>query len=71
VRPHEVVVGEGDLPARVEVVETMGFESFVHLSVGSETVVARVEGTPPPRGPTTLRFGRPYRFAPGSGERLS
>jgi len=71
VRPHEVMVGEGDIAARVDVVETMGFESFVHLSVGSETVVARVEGTPPARGPTTLRFGRTYRFAPDSGERLS
>jgi len=75
VRPHEVFLdsdGPGrTLDATVEVVETLGFESFVHAKVaGGDTVVARVEGTPPKRGPTTLRLGRTYRFDPQTGARI-
>ena len=71
VRPHEVFLGEGDLEAQVEVVETLGFESFVHLSIGKDHLVARVEGPPPAPGPVRLRLGRTYRFRSSTGERLS
>jgi ABC-type sugar transport system ATPase subunit len=73
VRPHEVSVGAagGDThAAEVDVVEVMGFESFVHLRLGDERLVARVEGSPPARGPTRVRFNRVYRFHPATGERI-
>ena len=71
VRPHEILLGQGPHQARVEVVETLGFESFVHLRLGDEPLVARVEGTPPPRGPVNLRFGRSLRFDRTTGQRLA
>jgi multiple sugar transport system ATP-binding protein len=77
VRPHEVRMGddivEGAGPvvdAHVEVVETLGFESFVHLRIGDETLVARVEGRPPEHGPARVQLGRVYRFDPQSGARI-
>jgi len=75
VRPHEVFVG-ADGPGEahngtVEVVETLGFESFVHISLSSgDKLVARVEGPPPERGPVTVRLGRTYRFDRATGARI-
>ncbi len=68
VRPEAVVVGEGSLRAEVEVVERLGFESHVHLRLGGEPLVARVEG-PPPEGTVRLSFRRSYRFDPETGAR--
>ena len=70
VRPHHVRLGEGPLQAEVTVVETMGFESFVHLELGGEPLVARVEGEPPLRGPTRLSLLDAFRFDPVSGARV-
>ena len=70
VRPHAVRLGAGPHRGVVEVVETMGFESFVHIDLGGEPLVARVEGPPPPPGPVSLGFDRVYRFHPSSGARL-
>ena len=70
VRPEAVLVGEGPHTATVEVVERLGFESHVHLRLGTETLVARMEGVPPD-GSVQLRFARQYRFDPKSGERLA
>ncbi len=70
VRPEAVLVGEGPHTATVEVVERLGFESHVHLRLGTETLVARMEGLPPD-GSVQLRFARQYRFDPKSGERLA
>ena len=75
VRPHEVILDPNSdgptLDATVEVVETLGFESFVHTRVaGGDIVVARVEGRPPERGPTKLRLGQTYRFDRDTGARL-
>ncbi len=77
VRPHEVRVGAriqpGDGPlldAVVEVVETLGFESHLHLRLGAEALVARVEGPPPGLGPIQVQLGRVCRFHKESGERL-
>jgi len=71
VRPQDVALGEGAHEAEVDVVETMGFESFVHLRVSGDPLVARVEGPPPERGRTRVAFRRTYRFDPASGARLS
>jgi multiple sugar transport system ATP-binding protein len=70
VRPHQVMLGSGPIEAVVQVVETMGFESFVHLTVGDEPLVARIEGTPPPRGPIQAHLSEIYRFDAESGARL-
>ncbi len=70
VRPHQITLGQGPHNGLVEVVESMGFESFVHLRVGEERLVARVEGPPPPRGPISFGFSRALRFDPQSGARL-
>ncbi len=71
VRPHHVSLGEGPYEAEVEVVETMGFESFVHLRLGGERLVARVEGAPPSTGRASVGFRKVYRFDADSGARLS
>ena len=77
IRPHEVRMGDAIVhgkgmvvDAHVEVVETLGFESFVHLRIGEESLVARVEGTPPRPGPVRAQLGRVYRFDPVTGERI-
>ena len=70
VRPHQVILGEGPLSAEVTVVETMGFESFVHLDMDGESLTARVEGTPPPRGPIRARLTSMYRFDAKTGARI-
>ena len=70
VRPQDVTVGEGPMRATVDVVETMGFESFVHLDLGGEKLVARVEGSPPRRGETALGFRKVSRFNAGDGARV-
>lgn len=75
VRPHEVFLdGQGagpKLDGTVDVVETLGFESFVHVTLASgDKVVARVEGSPPARGPVTVSLGRTYRFDRATGARI-
>ena len=76
VRPHHVRLGAPlsqwgpAYAATVEVVETLGFESFVHLRIGDERLVARVEGSPPPRGPTTVQLQACLRFDAQTGARL-
>ncbi len=69
VRPNDVVVGSGPHRGTVEVVERMGFESMVHLRVGDEPLVARVEGEPP-AGDVSFGFSAVYRFDPATGARL-
>ena len=70
VRPHQVELGVAEgVPAEVEVVETLGFESFVHLRVGSERVVARVEGPPPDAGATQIGFSGSCIFHANTGQR--
>ena len=76
VRPHQVVLGGADpdagptLPAVIEVVETLGFESFVHLRLGADRLVARVEGPPPARGPAQVQLRAALRFDLQTGARL-
>jgi ABC-type sugar transport system ATPase subunit len=73
VRPNDVrLVTEGPAArrARVEVVERLGFEAMVHLRLGKEALVARVEELP--RGDEVfVRFDREYRFDRRTGERVA
>jgi multiple sugar transport system ATP-binding protein len=69
VRPHQIAVGDGPLEAEVEVVETLGFESYLHLRFRGEALVARVEGRPTPRGPIRFRLLDACRFDRATGER--
>ncbi len=72
VRPNDVHIGGGGTGpvyrAEVEVVEKMGFEAMVHLRLGDERLIARVEGAPP-AGTVELSFGRSYRFDAETGAR--
>ncbi len=74
VRPHEVGVVPagtvGSIAGSVDVVETLGFESFVHIDVGDDRLVARVEGPPPQRGPVGVVLGQTYRFVADTGLRI-
>ena len=70
VRPHEVRLGEGRLEGKVQLVEPMGSEAFVHLSLGTDRLVAR-SVRPPQVGETlNVALGRTYRFCPQTGEVL-
>lgn len=69
VRPEDVRLGTGELRATVDVVERLGFESHVHLSLNGEPLVARIEG-PVPSGTVSLSFAHHLRFSRESGERL-
>ncbi|MSQ01650.1 MAG: ATP-binding cassette domain-containing protein [Myxococcales bacterium] len=69
VRPEAIRLGTGPLSAEVEVVERLGHESHVHLRLGGEAVVARVEGAVP-SGRVQLELTRILRFDPASGRRI-
>ncbi len=69
VRPNDVRVGEGPYEATVEVVERLGFESMVHVRLGDEVLVARVEGAVPV-GRVRIGFARSYAFDRVTGSRL-
>ncbi|MBM4391111.1 MAG: ATP-binding cassette domain-containing protein [Deltaproteobacteria bacterium] len=69
VRPEAVQLGAGPHAATVEVVERLGFESHVHLRLGDEPLVARVEG-PVPSGEVRVAFARSYRFDRATGARV-
>ena len=69
VRPNDVRIGAGPHRGRIDVVERLGFESMLHLDVGGERVIARIEGDPP-TGEVQLGFDRAYRFEPSTGRRL-
>ncbi len=68
VRPNDVRIGDGPHEATVEVIEKLGFEALVHLRIGEETLVARVEGAVP-SGRVRVAFTRAYRFDRTTGER--
>jgi ABC-type sugar transport system ATPase subunit len=70
VRPHQVRLGTGPLSAQVDVVEHLGTESFVHLRLGDERLVARVPGGTQPSGLVQLSIDTPLRFDPETGRRV-
>jgi ABC-type sugar transport system ATPase subunit len=70
VRPHQVRIGTGPLTAEVDVVEHLGTESYVHLRLGKERLVARVPSGEQPEGTVQVAIDSPLRFDPDSGLRL-
>jgi len=70
VRPHEVRLGDGPHTAVVDVVEPMGSECFVHLELGSDRLVARVDSPPEVGRTVSVDLGQPLRFCPDTGLRL-
>ena len=68
VRPEAIRLGIGPHTAEVEVVERLGHESHVHLRLGGEAVVARVEGAVP-TGRVQLELTRTLRFDLATGLR--
>lgn len=70
VRPHQVQIGHGPLTAEVDVVEHLGTESFVHLIMGDERLVARAPGGTEVTGTVQVSLDAPLRFDPSSGARL-
>jgi multiple sugar transport system ATP-binding protein len=71
VRPHEVRLGEGVHSAVVDVVEPMGSECFVHLDMGTDRLVARVDNPPEEGAEVSVDLGCPLRFSPDTGHRLA
>jgi multiple sugar transport system ATP-binding protein len=70
VRPNDVRFGPDEpFAAEVELVEQLGYEAMVHLRLGGETLIARVEGTVAP-GAGRVGFARAYRFDRATGARL-
>jgi multiple sugar transport system ATP-binding protein len=76
VRPEQLEVGSGGVPATVRAVEWLGNEAHVMADVGGELVVARAPADVPelPAGsPIGLRAapGAVHLFDPGTGRRLT
>jgi multiple sugar transport system ATP-binding protein len=77
VRPNDVAlhtkprIDAPALPAKVEFVERLGFEAMVHLRIGEESVMARVEGEAPTAGSSVYaHFTKAYRFEKATGARV-
>jgi sn-glycerol 3-phosphate transport system ATP-binding protein len=77
VRPEHLVAGEGAGPVfrfKVDSVEALGADSLIHGTMGSGTVVARVDGhaRPQPGEPQafSIRPNKLYFFDTPSGKRL-
>ena len=73
VRPHQVVLGNGDLKGTVEAIERLGFETLVHLLVNDEPCCARIEtvnGIPNVGDVVQVGFDGALRFDAESEERI-
>ena len=70
VRPHDVVLSKEGLPAQIEAVETLGFESFVHLSLRGEKLSLRVEGEVPKEKEVKVQIRHQHRFDKETGKRI-
>ncbi len=72
VRPCDLVLGRGGLTGTVDVIESLGHEALLHVTMGEHTVVVAVpEPTTAQHGDTvTLRPTRVHGFDPSTGERL-
>ena len=70
VRPHDVVLSEDGIDAEVEAVETLGFESFVHLRVRGESLSVRVEGRAPVEKNVKVQIRHIHRFDKQTGSRI-
>jgi multiple sugar transport system ATP-binding protein len=85
VRPEDIEVSAGaastdgareslTLPARVDLVEPLGNETFIHTTVGSHVITARAQGRELPKVESTVRLSvdpaRLHWFDLESGDRL-
>lgn len=70
VRPTDVSIGEGPLTGTVDVVEPLGAQSYVHLSVGSDRLVALADVPPAPGSTVGIALTRTLRFDSVTGTRL-
>jgi len=74
VRPHQVVLGEGDMIGTVEAVERLGFETLVHLTVNGEACCSRIEsstGIPMVGTEVAVSFNGALRFDASTELRLA
>jgi multiple sugar transport system ATP-binding protein len=73
VRPHQVVIGEGEYQGTVEAIERLGFETLVHLLVNDEPCCARIEtmtGLPQVGDVLQVGFDGALRFDAASEQRI-
>jgi multiple sugar transport system ATP-binding protein len=73
VRPSDIVLGRGDLRGVVDVIESLGHEALVHLSLGPHAVRALVPepATWSPGEAVAFELTKVHRFAPETGARLA
>lgn len=76
VRPEKMFINKGPVGFQgvVDIVEELGAESYVYVTVGENRFVARGEGTPPQRGEEVVLTFNPreaHRFDPETGRRIA
>ena len=76
VRPEKMFINKGPVGFQgvVDIVEELGAESYVYVTVGDKRLVARAEGTPPQRGEEVVLTFNPreaHRFDPETGRRIA
>ena len=76
VRPEKMFINKGPVgfQGAVDIVEELGAESYVYVTVGDKRLVARAEGTPPQRGEEVVLTFNPreaHRFDPETGRRIA
>ena len=76
VRPEKMFINKGPVGFQgvVDIVEELGAESYVYVTVGDNRLVARAEGTPPQRGEAVVLTFNPreaHRFDPETGRRIA
>ncbi|MCZ9301415.1 ABC transporter ATP-binding protein [Corynebacterium marquesiae] len=76
VRPEKMFINKGPVGFQgvVDIVEELGAESYVYVTVGENRFVARAEGTPPQRGEEVVLTFNPreaHRFDPETGRRIA
>ncbi len=71
VRPTDVTIGEGPLVGTVDVVEPLGAQSYVHLSVGADRLVALADVPPPAGSKVGISLTQTLRFDPETGARMA
>lgn len=76
VRPEKMFINKGPVGFQgvLDIVEELGAESYVYVTVGENRFVARAEGTPPQRGEEVVLTFNPreaHRFDPETGRRIA
>ena len=73
VRPTDVRLGSGPLRAHIDVIESLGAESLIHLRLGEHRLIAQVleqNLIPHPNTEVAIDFSRIHPFHPETGARL-